>query len=79
MSGSSRTKSVPIVIKSEGIVNAGILLTESNYDVWFQLMEMHIAEREKLSYICGKRKSLAESEDGYESHMLKIRKSRCGC
>lgn len=34
--------------------------------VWLQLMEMHIAEREKLSNICGKTKSPAESEDGYE-------------
>ncbi|RVW86209.1 hypothetical protein CK203_046123 [Vitis vinifera] len=27
------------------------MLTESKYDVWSQLVEMHIAEREKLSYI----------------------------
>ncbi|KAJ8617990.1 hypothetical protein MRB53_014176 [Persea americana] len=31
-----------------------------------QLMEMHIAKREKLSYIRGKTKPPAESEDGYE-------------
>jgi len=29
-------------------------------------MEMHIAEREKLFYICGKKKPPAETEDGYK-------------
>ncbi|XP_048229206.1 uncharacterized protein LOC125369892 [Ricinus communis] len=58
--------SKPIIIQSEGAFNAGITLTESNYDVWSQLMEMHIAEREKLSYIREKTKPPAESEDGYE-------------
>ena len=43
-----------IVFQSEGTFNPGIILTESNYDVWSQLVEMHIAEREKLSYIRGK-------------------------
>lgn len=63
---SSRTKSIPVVVQSEGVFNAGIILNESNYDVWSQLMEMHIAEREKLSYIRGKMKQPAETEDGYE-------------
>ena len=60
---SSRIKLVPFV-QSEGVFNAGIILIQSNYDVWFQLMKMHIAERRKLSYIHGKTK--LESEDGYE-------------
>lgn len=29
-------------------------------------MEMHISEREKLSYICDKKKPPAETEDGYK-------------
>ncbi|KAJ8622962.1 hypothetical protein MRB53_031491 [Persea americana] len=33
--------------------NAGITLTETNYDVWSQLIEIHIAGREKLDYILG--------------------------
>ena len=41
-------------------------MTESNYDVWSQLVEMHIAEREKLSYIRGKTNLPKESKDGYE-------------
>ena len=38
----SGSKSVPIIIQSEGVFNIGITLNESNYDVWSQLMEMHI-------------------------------------
>ena len=43
-----------------------LFFTQSNYDVWSQLVEMHIAEREKLSYIRGKTNLPKESEDGYE-------------
>ena len=62
----SGSKPVPIIIQSEGVFNIGITLNESNYDVWSQLIEMHIAEREKLSFIVGKTKLPLESEDGYE-------------
>ena len=55
-----------IVFQSEGTFNLGIILTESNYDIWSQLMEMHIAEREKLSYIRGKTNPPKKSEHGYE-------------
>ena len=41
-------------------------MTESNYDVWSQLVEMHIVEAEKLFYIRGKTNPPKESEDGYE-------------
>ncbi|KAJ0092972.1 hypothetical protein Patl1_25000 [Pistacia atlantica] len=64
MSESSGSK--PIIIQPDGAFNAGITLTESNYDVWSQLMEMHIAEREKLSYIRGKKPPPKESDEGYE-------------
>ena len=63
---SSVSKTVPIFVQSEGLFNAGILFTESNYDIWSQLMEMHIVEKEKLSYIHSKTKPPAESEAGYE-------------
>jgi len=59
-------ESVPVIIQSEGIFNARIILTESNYDVWSQLMEIHIAEMEKLSYICGKTKPPAETKNRYK-------------
>ncbi|KAL5743492.1 hypothetical protein ACOSQ2_026608 [Xanthoceras sorbifolium] len=32
---------------------AGLIVTETNYDTWSQIMEMHIAGREKLDYIIG--------------------------
>ena len=55
-----------IVFQSEGTFNPRIMLTESNYDVWSQLVEMHIAEWEKFSYIRGKTNLPKELEDGYE-------------
>ena len=51
---SSGAKTIPVIVH-ENMFNAGITLTESNYDVWTQIMEMHIVEREKLSYIRGKK------------------------
>lgn len=71
---SSGTKSIPVVVQSESVFNAGIILSELNYDVWSQLVEMHIAEREKLSYIKGKMKQPAESEDGYEKWYVENQK-----
>ena len=55
-----------IVFQFEGTFNPGIILTELNYDVWSQLVEMYIVKREKLSYIRVKTNPPKESEDGYE-------------
>lgn len=63
---SSGSKPIPIIVQFEKVFNAGICLTESKYDVWSQLIEMHIVEREKLLYICGKPKPPEESEERYE-------------
>ncbi|KAH9656598.1 retrovirus-related pol polyprotein from transposon RE1 [Citrus sinensis] len=63
------TESSPVVIQSvqsDGVFNAGIILTETNYDVWSQIMEMHLAEREKLSYIRSNTKPFEESSKEYE-------------
>ncbi|KAH9685014.1 protein kinase domain-containing protein [Citrus sinensis] len=63
------TESSPVVIQSvqsDGVFNAGIILTETNYDVWSQIMEMHLAEREKLSYIRISTKPFEESSKEYE-------------
>ncbi|KAK3012380.1 hypothetical protein RJ639_012737 [Escallonia herrerae] len=50
----SGTTSSPIVIQSEGSsFKAGIILNDTNYDLWSQIMEMHIAKKEKLSFIRG--------------------------
>jgi hypothetical protein len=62
----SGNKLGPIIIQSEGSsFNARILLNETNYDMWSQIIEMHIAEKEKLSFIRGTQ-TLAEKEEGYE-------------
>lgn len=63
---SSSTKLVPVIIQFESAFNLGIILTESNNVVWSQLMEMHIIEKEKLSYTCGKEKPPTESNDRCE-------------
>ncbi|KAH9678583.1 retrovirus-related pol polyprotein from transposon RE1 [Citrus sinensis] len=63
------TESSPVVIQSvqsDGVFNAGIILTETNYDIWSQIMEMHLVEREKLSYIRSSTKSFEESSKEYE-------------
>ena len=33
-----------LIFQSKSVFNLGIILTKSNYDVWSQFMEMHIAE-----------------------------------
>ena len=71
---SSGTKFVPILVQSESAFNADIQLTETNYDVWSQLIEMHIVEREKISYIMDKSAPLVVSNKGYENGMVKIRR-----
>ena len=63
-----------IVFQSEGTFNLGIILTESNYDVLSQLVEMHIVEQEKLSYIRGKTNPPKKSKDGYEKWYAKNQK-----
>ena len=69
-----------IVFQSEGTFNPRIILTKSNYDVWSQLVEMHIAKREKLSYIRGNTNPPKESEDGYEKWYAENQKvMRDGC
>ena len=53
---STPESSVPVIhIQSEKFgFQAGVILTEVNYDVWSQILEMQIAGREKLEYIMGK-------------------------
>ncbi|XP_057850232.2 uncharacterized protein LOC131060830 [Cryptomeria japonica] len=66
-SETSGTKSTPIIIQSEGSsFKAGIVLDETNYDLWSQIMEMHIAEKEKLSFIRGNSQPPTEKDDKYE-------------
>ncbi|KAB5516087.1 hypothetical protein DKX38_026735 [Salix brachista] len=66
-SETSGTKSNPIIIQHEGSsFNAGIVLNETNYDLWSQMLEMQIAEKEKLSFIRGTSPPPKEEDEGYE-------------
>ncbi|KAK2984954.1 hypothetical protein RJ640_013380 [Escallonia rubra] len=63
----SETKSSPTVIQSKGSsFKAGIILNDTNYDLWSQIMEMHIAEKEKLSFIRGNSQPPTKEDDLYE-------------
>ncbi|KAK2988761.1 hypothetical protein RJ640_025920 [Escallonia rubra] len=72
----SGTKSSPIVIQSEGSsFKAGIILNDTNYDLWSQIMEMHIAEKEKLSFIRDHRdKVIMESENDVKSYRKSVQR-----
>ncbi|KAB5548047.1 hypothetical protein DKX38_011453 [Salix brachista] len=62
----SSNKHNPIIIQSEGpSFNARILLNKTNNDMWSQIIEMHIVEKEKLSFIRGTQ-TPTDEEEGYE-------------
>ena len=66
-SETSVTKSTPIIIQHEGSsFNSGIVLNETNYDLWSQMLEMQIVEKEKLSFIRGTSPPPKEKDEGYE-------------
>ena len=66
-SETSVTKSAPIIIQHEGSsFNSGIVLNETNYDLWSQMLEMQIVEKEKLSFIRGTSSPPMEKDEGYE-------------
>ena len=52
MTNESPSPIIHVQIESPGF-NAGIILTETNYDTWSQIIEMQIVGREKLDYIIG--------------------------
>ena len=61
------TKSTSIIIQHEGSsFNSGIVLNETTYDLWSQMLEMQIAEKEKLSFIRGTSLPPKEKDEGYE-------------
>ena len=65
------TKSTPIIIQHEGSsFNSGIVLNETNYDMWSQMLEMQIAENEKLSFIRGISPPPKEKDEDYEKWYL---------
>ena len=80
----SGTKSAPIIIQFEGSsFNAGIVLDETNCDSWSQIMEMHIPEKEKLSFIRGNSQPHTDKDDEYEKwyayNLLSLQETPLGC
>ena len=66
-SETSVTKSTLITIQHGGSsFNSGIVLNETNYDLWSQMLEMQITEKEKLSFIRGTSPPPKEKDEGYE-------------
>ena len=66
-SETSVKKSTPIIIQHEGSsFNSRIVLNETNYDLWSQMLEMQIDEKEKLSFIRGTSSPPKEKDEGYE-------------
>jgi hypothetical protein len=67
MMNDKTTKSTPIIhVQTENSgFTTSVILTETNYDVWSQIMEMQIAGREKLEYIMGKTQPPQDTDAGY--------------
>ena len=66
-SETSITKSTPIIIQHEGLsFNSGIVLNETNYDLWSQMLKMQIAENEKLSFIRSTSPQPKKKDESYE-------------
>ena len=57
--------------------NARIILTDTNYDNWSQIIEMHIVGREKLDYIMGTRLNLTTHINDTENHEKVSLSSHC--
>jgi hypothetical protein len=52
MTTESSSPIIYVQTKKSGF-NASMILTETNYDTWSQIIEMQIVGREKLDYIIG--------------------------
>ena len=63
----NQTEATPIIhVQTENTgFTTSVILTEVNYDVWSQIMEMQIAGREKLDYIMGKTQPPQDSDASY--------------
>lgn len=60
-------KPTPVVVQSDNSnFNIGVLLDETNYDLWEPLIEMHIAGRRKMGYLRGSTKAPSEDDPKYE-------------
>ena len=68
---SSAKEFSPIIIYTEkSSFNIGVTLHETNYNTWSQLMEMHITEKQKFSFIHGTTFIPKERTPKYEAWYL---------
>ena len=77
----NKTEATPIIhvqTKNTGFTT-NVILTENNYDVWSQIMEMQIAGREKLDYIMGKTQPPQDSNAAYAKWYAENQRLRDGC
>ena len=77
----NQTEATPIIhVQTENTgFTTSVILTEVNYDVWSQIMEMQIAGREKLEYIMGKTQPPKIQMHLMQNGMPKIKRLRDGC
>ena len=61
-------------LQSKSVFNVGIILTESNYDVWSKLVEMHIVERKSFPTFGVKRNKQKNKRMAMKNGMLKIKR-----
>ncbi|KAJ8624758.1 hypothetical protein MRB53_033288 [Persea americana] len=59
-------KTTPVVQSDSSNFNIGVLLDETNYDLWAPLIEMHIAGRRKMGYLQGSTKAPSKDDPKYE-------------
>jgi hypothetical protein len=73
------SSSVPVIhVQSENPnFTTNVILIETNYDVWSQIMEMQIAGREKLEYLTSKT-SPKVTDPFYAKWLLRIKRSKNG-
>jgi hypothetical protein len=62
-----KKKATPIIhVQTENLgFTTSVILTEVNYNVWSQIMEMQIAGRKKLEYIMGKTQHPQDTDASY--------------
>ena len=65
--------SIPSIIihQDNSAFSTSIILDETNYQLWSQLMEMHIGARNRAGYLTGKMKKPAPEDPNYGEWITK--------